>query len=75
MMIERRDFVDFGHRQLHLLRERDDVRRGKASEAVLNHVQVFDQQIPAAGGVPEESKHVLTRFRIDATALRPALVR
>ena len=48
MVIERGHFVDFGHRQLHLGRERDQVRRGKAAEAILNPVQMLDQQIPPA---------------------------
>ena len=70
MVIERRHLVDFGHRQLHLGRERDKVRRGQAAEAVLNPVQVLDQQIPPAWEIAEKGAHVFTRFRLDAPALR-----
>ena len=33
VVIERRDFVDLGHRELHLLRQRDEVRRRTYSRA------------------------------------------
>ena len=70
MVIERGDFVDLGHRQLHLGGERDEVRRGEAAEAILNLVQMLDQQIPPARGFAEKRQHVLTRLRIDPAAFR-----
>ena len=48
VVVERRHFVDFRHRHLHLGRERDQMRRGQAAVPVLNLVQMLDQQIAAA---------------------------
>ena len=70
VVIEGRHFVDLGHRHLHLGRERDQVRRGEAAEAILNLVEVLDQQIPPARGIAEQREHVLARLRVDAAALR-----
>ena len=70
MVIERGHFVDLGHRHLHLGRERDQVRCGEAAEAILNPVQMLDQQIPATRGIAEKREHLLARLRIDAAAFR-----
>ena len=70
VVIEGGHFIDFGHRQLHLGRESDQVRRGKAAEAILNPVQMLDQQIPSTRGIAEKREHLLARLRIDATSFR-----
>jgi hypothetical protein len=48
VVIERRHFVDFRHRHLHLGRQRDQMAGRKAAVTVLDLVQMLDQQIPAA---------------------------
>ncbi len=69
MVIEGRDLVDLGLRQPHFLRQRRQVRRRQAAVAVLDLVQVLDQQIGAARGVAQQGAHFVQRLRLDAPAL------
>ena len=48
MVIKSRDFVDFRHGHLHLGGKRNEMGRGEAAVAILNLVEVFDQEIAAA---------------------------
>ena len=59
VVVEGRDFVDLGHRQLHLGRERDQMRRRQAAVPILNLVQMFDQQIAPARRVAEQRERPL----------------
>ena len=70
VVIEGRHFVDLGHGHLHLSRERDEMRGRQTAEAILNPVQVLDQQIAAARLVAEQREHFFSRLRIDGAALR-----
>lgn len=45
MVIEGRDFVDFGRRQVQLVRECDEQCGGKVAARVLDAMQVFDQAV------------------------------
>jgi hypothetical protein len=48
MGVEGRDLVDLGERELHLLRQRGEVRGGEITVAVLDEVQMLDQEIAPA---------------------------
>ena len=69
VVIEGGHFVDLGHRHLQLGRERDQMRGGQAAVAILNPVQVLDEQIAPARRIAEQREHVLPRLRIDAASL------
>ena len=54
VVIEGRDLVHLGLRELHRLRERIQVRGGKVPEAILDAMQVLDQ-VFASRGAPSSS--------------------
>ena len=72
MGVEGRDLVDFGERELHLLRQRREMRGGEMAVAVLDQVQVLDQQVAPARPVAEQRAHLVERLRLDLAALRRA---
>ena len=72
MRIEGRDLVDFGERELHLLRQRGEVRRGKMAVAILDQMQMLDQEIAPARPVAEQRAHLIERPRVNLTPLRRA---
>ena len=76
MRVEGRDLVDFGERELHLLRERGEMRGGEMAVVVLDQMQMLDQQIAPARPVGEQRAHLVERRRVDLAALgrarRPA---
>ena len=45
------------------------MRRGEAAEAILDQVQMLDQQIPSTWEIAKKGEHVLARLRIDPAAL------
>ena len=55
VVIEARDLVDLGLRQAHLLREGGEMRRREVAEAILDLVQVLDQEVALARLVAEQS--------------------
>ena len=71
VVVERRHLVDLGHRQAHLLRQRGDVRGRQVAEAVLQLVQVLDQEVAPARRLAEHRAHLGERRRIDGATLRP----
>ena len=70
--VERRDLVDLGHRQAHLVGERGEMRRGDAVPGVLDQVQVLDEEVTVARAIPEQGADLVERGRIDLPPLRPA---
>ena len=76
MRIEGRDLVDFGERELHLRRQRSEMRRGEMAVVVLDQMQMLDQQIAPARPVDQQRLHFFKRLRIDLAAFgrprRPA---
>ncbi len=52
--VEGGDLIDLGQRHPHLVRECGQMGRGDAEVAILDEVEVLDQQIPAARLVGEE---------------------
>ena len=70
VVIERRDLEHFRLRQLHLVGERREVGRAQVAEAILQLVQVFDQEVASARLVTEQLEHLGTRLRVDAPAAR-----
>ncbi len=69
VVIEARHLVDFGHRELQLLRERDQMHGRKRAVRVLNAVQVFDQQIAPARRITQQGAHFGQRVRVGRTPL------
>src|SRR4051812_38877363 len=73
MRVEGRDLVDFGERELDLLRQRGEMRRREMAVTVLDEVQVFDQQIAPARPVAQKCTNLTQRRRLDLPSLgRPA---
>src|SRR5262249_27982372 len=68
MRVESRNFVDLSERKLHLLRERGEVRGGEIAVAILNEVQMLDQQIAPALAIAQYRAHLGKRLRLDLTA-------
>ena len=75
VVIERRDFVDFGHRETHFRGEGDDVRGRNAPVRVLDAVQKLDEEIAPARRVAQEPADLGDRLRIGLPAFRAAAVR
>ena len=73
MGVEGRDLVDLGERKLHLLSQRGQVRRREMAVAVLDEVQVLDQQIATARPVAQKGTNLSQRGWLDLPSLwRPA---
>ncbi len=70
VVIEARDLEHLGLREIHLGGERREVRRAEAPVAVLDLVQVLDQQVAPPRRVAEQRTHLGERRRIDAPAAR-----
>ena len=70
MRVEGRDLVDLGLRELHLVGERREMRGGEMPVAVLDEMQMLDQQIAPARPVAEQRAHLVERRRVDLAALR-----
>jgi hypothetical protein len=54
MSVEGRDLVDLGLRQAHFLRQRSQVACRQVTVAILNLMQVLDEQITAPGFIPQQ---------------------
>jgi hypothetical protein len=67
--IEGRDLVDLGQREPHLLRQRSEMRGRKMAVAVLDQVQMLNQQVALARALTEQRPHLLERTGIDLAAL------
>src|SRR2546427_2739265 len=65
VVVERGDLVDLAHRQLHLLRQRNDVGSSDMSVAILDTVQKLDEQIPPPWRISQQCLHFSQRFRVD----------
>ena len=63
MGVESGDLVDFGQGQPHLLGERHQMAGGEGAEAVLNCVQMLDQEMAPA--VAYERAHLLQCGRVE----------
>src|SRR5262249_52569229 len=69
MGVEGRDLVDLGERELHLLRQRGEMRGGEITVAVLDQVQMLDQEIAPALALAQQRAHLRQRPRLDLAAL------
>ena len=74
MRIERCGFVDRRLRQPHLLGERREMRGAEVAVAVLDQVQVLDQQIALARPVAEQRAYLVERLLLDLAPLGMAPV-
>ena len=76
MGVEGRDLVDLGQRQLHLLRQRGEMRGRQMAVPVLDQMQMLDQEIAPPRPRAQQRAHLVERARIDLPALggapRPA---
>ena len=68
MVVEGRDFVDFGLRQFHRLGQRSHVRRRERAVFVLDEMQILDQQIAANCVAGEQRRNIGARLQINLTA-------
>ena len=73
MGVEGRDLVDLGLGEPHLLGERGQMRGRQVAEAVLDQVQMLDQQVAPARPVAEQRAHLVERriLELAALGLRP----
>ena len=69
MGVEGRDLVHLGERELHLLRQRREMRGGEIAVRVLDQMQMLDQEIAPARAVAEQRAHLVERLRVDLAAL------
>src|SRR5205085_8256729 len=69
MGVESRDLVDLGERERHLLRQRGEMRGGEITVAVLDQVQMLDQEIAPALALAQQRAHLGQRLRLDLPAL------
>ena len=59
MRVETGDLIDFGHRQAHLFGQGAQMRGREVSIAVLDQMQVLDQQVAVARAVAQKRANVL----------------
>ncbi len=69
MGVKRGDLVDLGQSQPHLLGQCGQMARVKATEMVLQQVQMLDQQVAPALTVTQQRLNLDERCRIDLPAL------
>ena len=69
MRVEGRDLVDLGERKLHLGGERGEMRGREMPVAVLDEMQILDQEIAPQLARTEQRADVIERSRIDLAAL------
>ncbi len=72
MGVEGRAFVSGGLRQAQLLAQRLQMPRRNGVVAVLDQVQIFDEEVVAPGPVAEERPDLLERFGIELAPLGEA---
>ncbi len=70
VVVESRHLVDFGLCQSEQLRERSQVGRAQLAVAVIDSMQVFDEQVVPKRRA-EHGLHLGERLRIDSAAFRP----
>ena len=69
MRVEGRGLEHFGKRQLHLVGQRREMRRGNLMILVLDQVQMLDQEIAPPRPVAEQKLDLVRRRRVDLAAL------
>src|SRR5262249_54833242 len=69
MGVEGRDLVDLRERELHLGRERGEMRGRKVAVTVLDQMQMLDQEIALARALAEQRAHLLDRLRLELATL------
>src|SRR3546814_17379548 len=67
--VEGGDLIDRRHRQIHLLGQRAQVARRQVAVAVLNQVQVLDQQIRPPRAVAQQSLDLFRHFEVELPTL------
>ena len=72
MVIERGDLIDLRLAQLHLMGQRMQMACGQAAIAVLNEVEIFDQQVAAPRSVPQCILNFNQRRLVELAALGQA---
>src|SRR5437763_16956953 len=72
MRVESRDLIDLGKRKPHLLRQSGEMGRREMTVAILNEMQVLDQQIAPALALAKKRPDFVARPRVDLAALRRA---
>src|SRR5262249_29539605 len=70
MRVKGRDLIDLGERELHLVRERSKMRGREMAVAILDEMEVLDQEIASALAVSEQRSDLVERARIDLAAFR-----
>ena len=74
MGVEGRDLVDLGLGKAHLVGKRRQMRRRQMAVAVLDQVEMLDQEIAPARPLAEQGAHLLERRILELAALRMTAV-
>jgi hypothetical protein len=69
MGVEGCDLIDLGQSEPHFLRQSGEMRGRKMTVAILNQVQMLDQQIAPPLALAKERTYFLKRARLDLAAL------
>ena len=72
MVIKRGDLIDFGGCETHLARERGKVGRRDVAVAVLDPVEVLDEEITPPRLASQQRLHLGQRLRVDCATLGEA---
>jgi hypothetical protein len=70
MCIEGRNLVSRGLRESHLLAERAQMAGGNIVVAVLNEMQILDEQVVTPRLIPQKLAYLLERLSIELPPLR-----
>ena len=69
MRVEGCDLIDLGQSEPHFLRQSGEMRGRKMTVAILDQVQMLDQQIAPTLALAKERTYFLKRARLDLAAL------
>ena len=69
MGVEGRDLVHLRERELHLLRERGEMRGGEMAVPVLDQMQMLDEKVAPPRPLAEKRAHLVERLGFDLAAL------
>ena len=69
VVVEGGDLIHFRKREPHFMRQGDQMPMRQMALIVLNEVEMFNQEIAAAGTIAKQNAHVVKRVGVDLAAL------